>query len=46
MNEKTENTNEGIGGEAASKDMSGGVIRVDEELIRSHLDKVVVSTVE
>ncbi|AHF91919.1 transposase [Opitutaceae bacterium TAV5] len=46
MNERTENTNEGIGGEAASKDMSGGVIRVDEELIRSHLDKVVVSTVE
>jgi hypothetical protein len=26
--------------------MPGGVIRVDDEMIRNHLDKVVVSTVE
>ena len=45
MNPKPENTKEG-GNEPADKAMPGGVIRVDESMIKSHLDKVVVSTVE
>ncbi|MDR0534983.1 MAG: transposase [Puniceicoccales bacterium] len=46
MNQNPERTKES--GEAAANNqaMPGGVIRVDEEMIRSHLDKVVVSTVE
>ncbi|MDR0535985.1 MAG: hypothetical protein LBG65_06540, partial [Puniceicoccales bacterium] len=46
MNQNPEKTRES--GEAAmdNQAMPGGVIRVDEEMIRSHLDKVVVSTVE
>nr|WP_236919088.1 hypothetical protein [Ereboglobus luteus] len=45
MNQKTENPDEG-GNEAVGKALSGGVIRVDESMIKGHLDKVVLSTVE
>ncbi|MDR0535678.1 MAG: hypothetical protein LBG65_04935 [Puniceicoccales bacterium] len=46
MNQNPEKTKEGGTGAAEEKSMPDGVIRVDEEMIRSHLDKVVVSTVE
>ena len=47
MNKETEKTEEG-GTEASATNqaMPGGVIRVDESMIKNHLDKVVVSTVE
>ncbi|MDR0535860.1 MAG: transposase, partial [Puniceicoccales bacterium] len=46
MNQNPEKTNESGEAAADNQAMPGGVIRVDEEMIRSHLDTVVVSTVE
>jgi hypothetical protein len=45
MNQNPEKTKESGEAVADNQAMPGGVIRVDEEMIRSHLDKVVVSTV-
>jgi transposase-like protein len=45
MNQNPEKTKESGEGAADNQVMPGGVIRVDEDMIRSHLDKVVVSTV-
>ena len=46
MNQNPETTNEGGQAAAEEKSMPGGVLRVDESMVKSHLDKVVVSTVE
>jgi transposase-like protein len=45
-NPEATNTKEGCEKAAAEQAMPGGVIRVDENLIQSHLDEVVVRTVE
>jgi transposase-like protein len=46
MDQNPEKTKESGKGAVDNQAMPDGVIRVDEEMIRSHLDKVVVSTVE
>ena len=46
MNQNPERTKESGEGATDNQAMPGGVIRVDENMIRSHLDKVVASTVE
>jgi transposase-like protein len=46
MNQNPGKNKESGEGAAGNQVMPGGVIRVDENMIRSHLDRVVVSTVE
>ena len=46
MNQNPEKTKESGEGAAEDHALPGGMIRVDESMIRSHLDKVVMSTVE
>jgi transposase-like protein len=46
MNQNPDKMNENGASDAEDKAMPGGVIRVDESMVKSHLDKVVVSTVE